>query len=98
MTERDKERIMQGLKCCSDDNSCYKSNCPYTSDRESACTTKLAKDVVALIEDLKSQLTKKETEYNELYEEAHEELNRLYAERATIMSILEGTRKEPNNA
>lgn len=83
----DKAKIMNGLKCCSDENSCYKSDCPYHSDITEACTTKLAKDVVALIEELESQLTKKEAEYNELYEEAHEELNRLYSEKAITVSL-----------
>lgn len=83
----DEAKIMQGLKCCSDDNACYELGCPYASDKDSACTTKLAKDVVALIEDLKGQLTKKETEYNELYEESHEELNHLYAEKAITVSL-----------
>ena len=47
-----REQIIKALECCSDDNSCYTAGCPYKSDSLSACTSKLAKDVLALIKEL----------------------------------------------
>lgn len=60
------EKIRKGLECCSDDNCCYNAGCPYESDRTSACTTKLSRDVLALIEELLMKIAGLEYEIKDL--------------------------------
>jgi hypothetical protein len=50
--ELNREQIMKGLECCSDDNSCYNAGCPYKSDSLNACTSKLSRNALALINEL----------------------------------------------
>ena len=63
--ELNAETIKKALECCYDnDKSCL--TCPFQS-AYTPCVN-LNKNALALIKELTSALTKKETEYNELYE------------------------------
>lgn len=63
--ELNAETIEKALECCYDnDKSCL--TCPFQS-AYTPCVN-LNKNALALIKELTSALTKKETEYNELYE------------------------------
>ena len=95
--ELNAEQIKKALGCCYDnDKSCL--TCPFQS-AYTPCVN-LNKNALALIKELTSALTKKETEYNELYElteDLRNENERLKADneiksqkRANIFEIANG--------
>ena len=59
------EQIKKALECCTKAELCN-DECPY--DSFAHCMRKMTRDTLSLINELTEELTKKETEYNELYE------------------------------
>ena len=67
------EEIKKGLKCCYETDSCY-GKCPYDNPQSDICecTSTLAKDAVAYIEQLEAQLAKQNNLIDVLEEENDE--------------------------